>query len=56
MDGMSTAVGDSAGASTAFWIDPAEELIVILLIQFMPSQTFKLSGQLKSIIYPAIIG
>jgi CubicO group peptidase (beta-lactamase class C family) len=53
---MSTAVGGSAGATTAFWIDPAEELIVIFLIQLIPSQTFKRSGQLKSIIYPAIIG
>ena len=42
-------------ASTAFWIDPAEELIVIFMTQFMPSGTFNFRGQLKSIIYPAII-
>ncbi len=41
-------------ASTAFWIDPAEELIVIFMTQFMPSGTFNFRGQLKSIIYPAI--
>ncbi len=42
-------------ASTAFWIDPAEELIVIFMTQFMPSGTFNFRGQLKSIIYPAIL-
>ena len=42
-------------ASTAFWIDPVEELIVIFMTQFMPSQTFNFRGQLKSIIYPAIV-
>jgi len=41
-------------ASTAFWIDPAEELIVIFMTQFMPSGTFNFRGQLKSIVYPAI--
>ena len=39
-------------ASTAFWIDPAEELVVIFMTQFMPSGTFNFRGQLKSIIYP----
>jgi CubicO group peptidase (beta-lactamase class C family) len=42
-------------ASTIFWIDPTEELIVIHMTQLMPSGTFNFRGQLKSIIYPAII-
>lgn len=42
-------------ASTIFWIDPVKDLIVIFLTQFMPSNTFNFRGQLKSIIYPAII-
>jgi CubicO group peptidase (beta-lactamase class C family) len=42
-------------ASTIFWIDPAEELIVIFLTQIFPSRTFNFRGQLKSIIYPALI-
>ncbi|MBT4642593.1 MAG: beta-lactamase family protein [Deltaproteobacteria bacterium] len=42
-------------ASTAFWIDPVEDLIVIFLTQFMPSATFNFRGQLKSIIYPALL-
>lgn len=42
-------------ASTLFWIDPTEELVVIHMTQLMPSGTFNFRGQLKSIIYPAII-
>jgi CubicO group peptidase (beta-lactamase class C family) len=47
--------GWGGAASTIFWIDPAEDLIVIFLTQFMPSATFNFRGQLKSIVYPAII-
>jgi CubicO group peptidase (beta-lactamase class C family) len=42
-------------ASTLFWIDPVEDLIVIFLTQFMPNATFNFRGQLKAFIYPAII-
>jgi CubicO group peptidase (beta-lactamase class C family) len=41
-------------ASTIFWVDPAEELVVIFMTQLMPSGTFNFRGQLKSIVYPAI--
>jgi CubicO group peptidase (beta-lactamase class C family) len=42
-------------ASTIFWIDPLEELVVIFMTQLMPSATFNFRGQLKSLIYPAIV-
>jgi CubicO group peptidase (beta-lactamase class C family) len=42
-------------ASTVFWIDPSEDLIVIFLTQFLPSTTFNFRGQLKTLIYPALI-
>ena len=42
-------------ASTIFWIDPAEELVVILMTQFIPSATFDFRGQLKTLVYPAIV-
>ena len=32
----------SGAASTAFWIDPAEDLIVIIMTQLMPSATYPL--------------
>jgi CubicO group peptidase (beta-lactamase class C family) len=42
-------------ASTIFWIDPAEELIVIFLTQLFPSRTFNFRGQLQSIVYPSLV-
>jgi CubicO group peptidase (beta-lactamase class C family) len=42
-------------ASTVFWIDPKEELIVIFLTQFMPNATFNFRDQLKALIYSALI-
>lgn len=41
-------------ASTLFWVDPAEDLVCILMTQFMPSGTFNFRGQMKSLVYPAI--
>jgi CubicO group peptidase (beta-lactamase class C family) len=42
-------------ASTAFWVDRTEELSVVFMTQLVPSSTYNLRGQLKSIIYGAII-
>jgi CubicO group peptidase (beta-lactamase class C family) len=42
-------------ASTIFWIDPREELIVIFLTQLFPSRTFNFRGQLKSLVDPALL-
>jgi CubicO group peptidase (beta-lactamase class C family) len=42
-------------ASTIFWVDPAEDLVVVFMTQLMPSGTFNFRGQLKSLVYPAII-
>ena len=47
--------GWGGAASTAFWIDPSEDLAVIFLTQFMPSGTFNFRGQLKSIVYGSIM-
>jgi CubicO group peptidase (beta-lactamase class C family) len=42
-------------ASTAFWIDPAEELVVIFMTQLLPSGTFNFRGQLKALVYSSIV-
>jgi CubicO group peptidase (beta-lactamase class C family) len=42
-------------ASTIFWVDPKEDLSVVFMTQLMPSATFNFRGQLKNIIYAAII-
>ena len=43
-------------ASTIFWVDPAEDLAVVFMTQLRPSGTFNFRGQLKALVYPAIIG
>jgi CubicO group peptidase (beta-lactamase class C family) len=41
-------------ASTVFWVDPAEDLVVIFMTQLVPSNTFNFRGQLKNIVYGAL--
>jgi CubicO group peptidase (beta-lactamase class C family) len=42
-------------ASTTFWVDPAEELAVVFMTQLMPSGTFDFGGQLRSLVYGALV-
>jgi CubicO group peptidase (beta-lactamase class C family) len=42
-------------ASTAFWIDPQEDMAVILLTQLLPSSTYPLRRQLRVLSYQAIV-
>ena len=42
-------------ASTIFWVDPKEDLTVVFMTQLMPSGAFNFRGQLKSIVYSAIV-
>jgi CubicO group peptidase (beta-lactamase class C family) len=41
-------------ASTAFFVNPAEELIVLFLTQLRPSSTYPIRRELRSIVYSAI--
>jgi CubicO group peptidase (beta-lactamase class C family) len=41
-------------ASTIFWVDPVEDMVVVFMTQLMPSATFNFRGQLKNIIYGAM--
>jgi len=42
-------------ASTAFWIDPVEDLIVLLLTQLTPSWSYPLRRELRVLGYQAIV-
>ena len=42
-------------ASTIFWVDPKEDMVVVFMTQLMPSATFNFRGQLRNIIYSAIV-
>jgi CubicO group peptidase (beta-lactamase class C family) len=61
MDPAKTLLPGSAGeyfwggaASTAFWIDPAEELIAIFMTQLLPSSSYPIRRELRTMIYSAI--
>ncbi len=41
-------------ASTFFWIDPVEELTVLFLTQLIPSSTWPVRRQLRSMVYAAV--
>ncbi|MBE9537483.1 MAG: beta-lactamase family protein [Proteobacteria bacterium] len=41
-------------ASTLFWVDPVEELVVIFMTQLIPSSTFNFRGQLEALVYAAL--
>jgi CubicO group peptidase (beta-lactamase class C family) len=42
-------------ASTAFWVDPAEDLTVGFYTQLLPSSTYRLRSQLRQLVYQALI-
>ena len=53
---------DSAGefawggaASTYFWIDPVEEIVVVFLTQLLPSSTYPIRRELKTLVYQALV-
>jgi len=56
-----TAMAGSAGdyywggaASTAFWIDPVEDLFVVFMTQLFPSIAYPFRSQLRALVYQAI--
>jgi CubicO group peptidase (beta-lactamase class C family) len=42
-------------ASTAFWVDPAEEMFVVFLTQLMPSSTYPFRRELRVLTYQAVV-
>ncbi|MBQ0926447.1 serine hydrolase domain-containing protein [Saccharopolyspora endophytica] len=42
-------------ASTAFWVDPAEDLTVLFLTQLMPSSTHPIRPYLHQLVYQALV-
>lgn len=53
-----SSVGEMAwggAASTAFWIDPVEDLIVVFLTQLLPSSTHPIRPELKQLVYQALV-
>ena len=42
-------------ASTAFWVDPAEEITALFMTQLLPSSTHPIRSQLKQLVYQALV-
>jgi CubicO group peptidase (beta-lactamase class C family) len=42
-------------ASTYFWVDPAEELVGLVLTQLMPSDTYPIRAQMRVLTYQAVL-
>ena len=42
-------------ASTYFWVDPAEELVVVFLTQLLPSSTHPIRAELAQLVYQALV-
>jgi len=62
MDSAANGAVNSAGefawggaASTAFWIDPVEEITAVFMTQLIPSSTYPLRRQLRAAVYQALL-
>ena len=55
---LMTSVGEhhwGGAASTFFWIDPDEDLYVIYLSQLMPSSSYPIRRELRSLVYQTLV-
>ncbi|MBI5088234.1 MAG: beta-lactamase family protein [Actinobacteria bacterium] len=51
-------VGDfgwGGAASTTFWVDPVEDLVVTFMTQLLPSNTHPIRSQLKQLVHQALV-
>jgi CubicO group peptidase (beta-lactamase class C family) len=54
---MAGSAGDfywGGAASTAFWVDPTEDLFVVFMTQLFPSAAYPFRAQLRALVYQAI--
>jgi len=47
--------GWGGAANTNFWIDPQEDLIGILMLQYMPSETYPVVTDYQNLVYQALV-
>lgn len=45
----------SGWANTHFWVDPQEQLIGILLLQYVPGGTYPVTNDFKTLVYQALV-
>ena len=42
-------------ASTAFWVDPVEDITAVFMTQLLPSSTYPMRSQLRQLVYSALV-
>jgi hypothetical protein len=42
-------------ASTAFWVDPVDEITAMFFTQLIPSSTYPIRPQLRQLVYAALV-
>ncbi len=47
--------GWAGAANTCFWVDPVEDLIAILMLQYMPNNTYPVVPDFRTAVYQALI-
>jgi CubicO group peptidase (beta-lactamase class C family) len=47
--------GWGGAASTAFWVDPVEDLVVLFFTQLLPSSTYPIRSQLHQLVHQALV-
>ena len=47
--------GWGGAASTAFWVDPVEDITAIFMTQLLPSSTYPIRSQLRQLVYSALV-
>jgi CubicO group peptidase (beta-lactamase class C family) len=47
--------GWGGAASTVFWVNPKEEMVVIFLTQLLPSSTYQVRRELRSLVYSSLM-
>jgi CubicO group peptidase (beta-lactamase class C family) len=56
--GLAGSLGEywwGGAASTAFWIDPVEDITVVFLTQFMPSTLYPIRRELRTLVNAAVV-
>ena len=48
--------GWSGAANTHFWVDPQEQLVGLLMLQYMPSDTYPVVADFRNQVYQALVG
>ncbi len=47
--------GWGGAASTAFWVDPVEDITAVFMTQLLPSSTYPIRSQLRQLVYSALV-